>query len=288
MPVRTRQRARRERELKLDQLGQDMLEAIVTAVPLNDLASAAATCTALRHACAATSVLAQARLPGPPHVVPRTTLRRLSDAGNPWASYRLGIADVYQYRGARLAEGVQLLRTAAAGGSADACFELYLLSPSREDTSMLLAAAALGHPGATMENAYVHGGQAPLARAAGAGGSAGASDGGTSEDEWPEAKAAGASLQAWQHDQLFGEMLRDGLVSKCHADGHGCHRWKYRRGERRAQRRRSLLGLPEDSELFSGPPLKLKICERCRHATYCSRKCQSLDWPAHKLVCRAL
>ena len=27
---------------------------------------------------------------------------------------------------------------------------------------MLLTAAALGHPGATMENAYVHGGQAPL------------------------------------------------------------------------------------------------------------------------------
>jgi len=36
-----------------------------------------------------------------------------------------------------------------------------------------------------------------------------------------------------------------------------------------------------------GEEHKLRLCARCRAASYCSVECQRRDWPAHKLVCRS-
>ena len=31
-----------------------------------------------------------------------------------------------------------------------------------------------------------------------------------------------------------------------------------------------------------------RLCQRCKSIAYCSKECQSLDWPCHKLVCSQL
>jgi hypothetical protein len=36
---------------------------------------------------------------------------------------------------------------------------------------------------------------------------------------------------------------------------------------------------------FPAAGTKLKICETCHQASYCSRECQSIDWKAHKREC---
>jgi hypothetical protein len=33
---------------------------------------------------------------------------------------------------------------------------------------------------------------------------------------------------------------------------------------------------------------KLKECARCRSVRYCSKECQTADWPAHKATCKRL
>ena len=102
----------------------------------------------------------------------------------------------------------------------------------------------------------------------------------------PETQAASICLDAWWFaSETFETYEREELVSRCWASQMppGCFRWNFRK--RRARRRRRFLGLSDDQELPPGPPLRLKLCERCRKATYCSRMCQMLHWPTHKLRC---
>ena len=42
---------------------------------------------------------------------------------------------------------------------------------------------------------------------------------------------------------------------------------------------------PKQAKTISDINQKLKICARCRIATYCSRECQTAHWATHKLVC---
>jgi hypothetical protein len=54
-----------------------------------------------------------------------------------------------------------------------------------------------------------------------------------------------------------------------------------------ADKQKNNLPTPPQCEVCEDSHENLKKCSRCRSVRYCSTKCQSEDWPNHKLVCRA-
>lgn len=313
--TRAARRARRSAEqLTLDMLGEDTLGLVVQGLASprglgdmllisgQDYASVAATCTVLRHACSPDAVLRQLALPVA--IVPRAVLARLHVAANPCASFRLGLLEVYKEK--NLPEGLRLLRLAAAAGLPEASWELYLLlqpansraePPSMapgEREAMLQAALAAGHKGAIVETAP-HDKKAkrlresfdfPLQQDA----RRRITIQDAYEDSIETQAAAQAAIEWLECDDAFVTLEDEGLATACwarHMPGQrqlGCHRFKYRTSERRDQRRRRALGLPESAELPQGP-VKLRKCNQCFRAFYCSPLCQVLHWPDHKLAC---
>ena len=46
-------------------------------------------------------------------------------------------------------------------------------------------------------------------------------------------------------------------------------------------------GLKEECEKDNEKVKKLSLCSRCQRISYCSKECQKLHWPLHKLVCKS-
>ena len=88
--MRTRSRAARETPFRLTDMHDDILE-LCMPDSLDAIVAAAATCRALRRACAAT----ESRIELPAAVVKWDFLQRLASKGNASAMYRLGMACVY-------------------------------------------------------------------------------------------------------------------------------------------------------------------------------------------------
>ena len=155
------------------------------------------------------------------------------------------------------------LKDAAADEvAADASFELWLLT-NCEDTKLLDAAANGGNTPAALEMRRGPSNQkirwtADLLYSV----------------DTVEAKRRIEAVNEADINRM--EQMR--CVRRCLAPG--CFRWHFMRGEARDARRLEAVHI-----LHSGPPLKLRKCERCRRAWYCSRACQAVAWPKHKREC---
>lgn len=319
--TRAARRARRSAEqLTLDTLGEDALGLVVQGlaspscrhlhdrsapphvlISCQDYASVAATCTVLRRVCSHGPVLA--RLALPVRRVPRALLHRLSIVANPRAHFRLGLLSIYKEH--NQPEGMRLLRMAAAAGMAEASWELYLLLrpahkheppgevvPGERD-AMLQAALAAGHKAAIVQKAP-NSERLKRLRESFDPPMQGLISVQAAQADSIETQAAARAAGEWlEEDDTFVRLEDEQLAAACWArciprqTQPGCHRFMDRSGERRDQRRRQVLGLPEAAELPRGPP-KLMKCDRCRRAFYCSSICQVLHWPDHKHVCAPL
>lgn len=271
----------------LDVLPADLLEAIVVQLDADEFFGAASTCHAMSTLCSLPSLWKRVPLgvAEDPAFTParRHLLHRLAGAGNATACYRLGVALSFHPTASAgdNDKGCALLRRLArqcdADDSlrADAAFECWLLtrrmpepeSPSSSDNdgsgspigigsllgseSLLDLAASLGH------NPARFGKHRPRSR-----------------DREPDFSVSSeyATMQNFLRQALQLHPPNLNTASVCRSPS--CGRW----GVRARARANGVVGPP------ALPRCQGMMPGHCR-ARYCSRFCQAMDWPEHRLTC---
>lgn len=258
-------------------LPADLQRHILSALDLRSYFFSGQTCMYLRETTNDSRLLATLTLERnePAEFTPEREqlLRRLADAGNAAACYRLGMAYAYhprptEERRAPLEDSAALLRRTMEVGNtviaADAAYELWLL------TRRLPTAAASSEE---LLNWAAAAGQNPARFAA---------HRARSSSRRPSDFAVSVDFAAAQRFLVaaFDEHPRDVTrFSVCRNPN--CGRWGVRARE---VRRRTDLGFPA----LQAPP-GLPRCQgmhgmHCR-TRYCSRFCQALHWPEHRREC---
>jgi len=163
--LRPRTRPRVEAPLRLTDLFDDVLEQCLP-LQIADAARAAASCRALLRAWQRPSFARRLELPDTPMRADGALacLRRLADAGNPSARFRLGVARVYESSAAEAGEGyeegLRLLKSLAepppeenlGALRGDALFEIWHLTKDGDERERLLRrAASEGHVASQIE-----------------------------------------------------------------------------------------------------------------------------------------
>mmetsp|Transcript_1085 Transcript_1085/g.3304 ORF Transcript_1085/g.3304 Transcript_1085/m.3304 type:complete len:313 (-) Transcript_1085:11-949(-) len=278
--LRPRTRPRVEAPLRLTDLFDDVLEQCLP-LQIADAARAAASCRALLRAWQRPSFARRLELPDTPMRADGALacLRRLADAGNPSARFRLGVARVYESSAAEAGEGyeegLRLLKSLAepppeenlGALRGDALFEIWHLTKDGDERERLLRrAASEGHVASQIE---LHGTSKSHLQTLGLRRPLDVS--GVFSPAWLTASENILASPSAERDR------EEATASRHYCDRPGCVRWRFRKRE---VRKREAVGLT------GSPYIRLWKCGRCRCACYCSKACQTLAWPRpHREEC---